>query len=491
MTVEQLRGPLGVAVLAVLLVAAYVALVVVPRNRKPSSATAWMLLIYILPVVGLLAFLVIGSPRLPAARRARQTEVDRRIAARVVAEGLGHVEAPGPPWLDGVVRQNQNVGALPMLQGCSAEIHDGYEETIQAIADDIAAATDFVHVEVYILSLDETTEPFFAALEKAVANGAGVRVLLDHIGSAGYPGYRATLERLTAAGVQWHLMLPVQPWRGRYQRPDLRNHRKLVVVDGLVGWAGSQNVIDSSYDKRANRRKGLRWQDLMVRVRGPVVQSLDAVFLTDWFSETDELLDITAPERPTDAAGVAAEGPLAIQVLPSGPGYDTENNLLMFNALLYSARRRVSITSPYFVPDESLLDAVVAAGLRGLDVELFVPAEADQFFVQHAQRSYFETLLRAGVRIHLYPAPTVLHAKHMSIDDDVAYVGSSNLDIRSFQLDLESSLLIQGREFVDDLRRVEDGYRAASRELTLAEWLYRPRVARVVDNLARLTSALQ
>jgi cardiolipin synthase len=281
-------------------------------------------------------------------------------------------------------------------------------------------------------------------------------------------------------------MLPVQPLRGRYQRPDLRNHRKLVVVDGRTGWAGSQNLVDRSYNKRVNRRRGLQWQDLMVRLRGPAVQELDAVFVTDWFSETDELLGIEAKDAPDGPVG-----DLAVQVVPSGPGFDTENNLRLFTSLLYGAQDRVSITSPYFVPDESLLYAVTSAGYRGVAVELFVPEQADQFLVHHAQRSYYEQLLRAGVRIWLYPRPYVLHAKHVSVDSEIAVVGSSNLDIRSFTLDLELTLLVHGRSFARQVQAVEDGYRAVSRELVLDAWLARPRWERVVDNLARLTSSLQ
>ncbi len=385
-----------------------------------------------------------------------------------------------------MVRLNQRTGALPMLQGNSAFLDTGYESALQAIAADIDSARDFVHVEFYLLAHDTTTAPVFDAMERAVARGVTVRVLLDHIGSWGSPGYRRTLTKLTDIGAQWHLMLPVQPFRGRYQRPDLRNHRKLVVVDGRVGWAGSQNLIDPSYNKRANRRRGLQWQDLMVRLRGPVVQALEALFVTDWFSETDELLGVGTPEPTADP-----HGDLHIQVVPSGPGFETENNLNLFNSLMYGAQERISITSPYFVPDESLLYAVTAAGLRGVDVELFVPEQADQFLVHHAQRSYYEQLLRAGIRIYLYPAPYVLHAKHMSVDEDISVVGSSNLDIRSFTLALEATLLIHGVGFSQQLREVEDGYRSVSRELTLPDWLARPRWVKVTDNLARLTSALQ
>ena len=157
-------------------------------------------------------------------------------------------------------------------------------------------------------------------------------------------------------------------------------------------------------------------------------------------------------------------------MLPSGPGYVTENNLRLFTALIYSAQRRISITSPYFVPDEPLLYAVTTAARRGVDVELFVSEEGDQFMVYHAQCSYYAALLEAGVRIYLYPAPAVLHSKHFSIDDDVAVIGSSNMDMRSFALNYEVSLMLTGGDIVQRFREVEDTYRALSRELTVEEW---------------------
>ena len=196
------------------------------------------------------------------------------------------------------------------------------------------------------------------------------------------------------------------------------------------------------------------------------------LFATDWYSETGTRLtdEIRAP--------TPVAGSVPAQVIPSGPGFATENNLRAFTTLLYSAQRRLSITSPYFVPDESLLYAVTTAAQRGVDVELFVSEAGDQFMVYHAQRSYYEALLRAGVRIFLYPAPYVLHSKFFSVDDDVAVVGSSNLDMRSFALNYEVSLMIPDPEVVSRVREVEDTYRALSRELTLEEWLTRGRRCR-------------
>jgi cardiolipin synthase len=282
-------------------------------------------------------------------------------------------------------------------------------------------------------------------------------------------------------------MLPIQPLKGKFQRPDLRNHRKILIIDGEVGFTGSQNVIDSSYDKRGNLRRGLRWKDLMVRFEGPIVAGLHALFVTDWYSETDELL-------------VREVGPIEVergselldaQVVPSGPGFDGENNLRLFNSLIYAAQKRVIITTPYFVPDESMLYAITTAAESGIDVQLFMSEIGDQAVTYHAQRSYYESLLRAGVRIWLYRSPTILHAKHMTIDDQVAIIGSSNMDMSSFSLDLEITMMIKGSKFVQSLRRVEDSYRMRSRELTLDEWMRRSSRSKVLDNVARLTAAVQ
>lgn len=257
-----------------------------------------------------------------------------------------------------------------------------------------------------------------------------------------------------------------------------------------MSFTGSQNVVDRSYGKRANRRRGLQWQDLMLRLEGQVVAEINAIFITDWYTETDELITEEVDRAPILEDGARSNRPLS-QVVPSGPSFESENNLRLFNSLLHGAKRRVSITSPYFVPDESLFYAVTTAAQRGVDVELFVSANGDHFSTFYAQRSYYEQLLRAGIRIHLYPAPFILHAKHLSIDDDVAVVGSSNMDRRSFSLNLEISLMLVGSDFLDRLRTVEDVYRSRSRELTLDAWLERPLRHKVVDNVARLTSALQ
>lgn len=463
------------------------ALVVIPRDRKPTSAMAWLLAIFLIPIVGVFFFLLIGSYRLPKSRRLKQKEVDAIIAERMRDMNLPVDAAAWPSWLPGVVALNQHLSTIPAVGGNSATLIDDYQLGIDAMAADIDTATEFVHVEFYIVSFDSTTASFFAAMERAVARGVSVRVLLDHVASVRAANSKKTFQELDRIGAKWQFMLPFQPLKGNYQRPDLRNHRKLVVVDGRVGFMGSQNMIDRTYNAKNNIKRGLKWQELMTRVTGPAVSTINAIFLGDWYSETDERID----HEHVLATNVARTGVVDAQVVPSGPGYDEENNLRLFLGLVHSAQQQVIITSPYFVPDESLMYAITSAAQRGLRVELFVSEIGDQFGVYHAQRSYYGALLRSGVKIWLYPAPFILHAKHLSIDDDVAVIGSSNMDIRSFNLDLEVSLLVRDPEFVAGMRAVEQNYRDIGRELTLQEWNREPLHRTFFDGLLRLTSAVQ
>ncbi|HEY9324558.1 MAG TPA: cardiolipin synthase [Agromyces sp.] len=488
MTSEQTALLFAGIVVVIDMIIRVTAIIVVPRNRRPTAGMAWLLAIFFLPFIGVFFFLLIGNPKLPKHRRQKQAEVDRYI--RESTHGVERVSDAGhwPGWFEGVVRLNRNLGSMPLIGSNSASLIGDYQGSLDAMTDAVRGAKRYVHVEFYILALDTTTAPFFDALGDAVARGVDVRLMLDHVASLRVKGYRRTLERLTTMGVRWQLMLPVQPLKGKYQRPDLRNHRKILVIDGEVGFMGSQNIIDRSYNKRSNIRRGLKWKELVARVEGPIVAGLDAIFATDWYLETGEepVRDLS---ESLDQPGEAQD--LDCQVVPSGPGYSNENNLKLFLALLYAAEERIILTSPYFVPDEAMLRAISGATQRGIHVELFVSEIGDQALVYHAQRSYYEALLRAGVKIYMYQEPYILHSKHFTIDDDVAVIGSSNMDIRSFELNMEVSLLVRGASFVREMRAVEDGYRRHSRELTLDEWMKQPLRSTVLDNLARLSSALQ
>ncbi len=460
---------------------------VIPGNRRPTTAMAWLLCIFFLPLLGLALFLLFGNFRLSRRRREYQADVSRRVLASTQDIALAVPPYQGPEWINSAIGLNRRLGSFPCLDGNTVELINDYQESLDAMADAVSSATEFVNAEFYIMSSDASTERLLRELEAAAERGVRVRVLFDHLGSLRVPKYRQLIRRLKRSRIQWRRMLPLQPFLGTWRRPDLRNHRKILVVDGLIGFTGSQNLIEPSYRNKHHRKVGRTWVELMARLEGPIVGTLNVMFATDWSSETEESLADELTSHHWDAP----HGGVMCQVVPSGPGFVTENNLRLFNTLLYSAQHRITISSPYFVPDDSLLYAITTAAQRGVEVELFVSEKGDQFLVHHAQRSYYEALLEAGVRIFLYSAPKVLHSKHFTVDEDVAVLGSSNMDMRSFSLNLEVSVMLLGHDIVKRMRQVEDGYREKSRELNLDEWQARPILARYVDNVARLTATLQ
>jgi cardiolipin synthase len=466
------------------------ALFVVPRNRKPSSATAWLLVIFFFPTLGILFFLLLGSPKLPKSRRAAQKTLDKFIDKTLVQfkkhrDSNNLLTAEVPQKFRSLAQLSESLSHLPPFTGNKIEVLPEYDEVIKQIINDIDKAEQYVHLEYFIIALDEVTEPLFVALANAVQRSVIVRVMYDSISSKRYPNFKKMLARLEADKVHVQAMLPLKFGKG-YVRPDLRNHRKLIIIDGHTGYTGSQNLIQRNY----HRKDSIYYDELVVRLRGPVVLQLAAVFLTDWYSETGMLLsnrDVGTNENEA----IQSYGSSMAQILPSGPGYEDENNLKLFTSLIHSAQKSITITNPYFVPDDALTTAITSAAKRGVDVVLINSEVMDQWMVGHAQRSFYEVLLKAGVKIYCYKAPILLHSKFITVDDEIATIGSSNLDIRSFELDLEVTLIAYDPKVVKELKNIEATYLARSTQVELKQWQKRPKYMILFDNIARLTSALQ
>ncbi|MEO8030139.1 MAG: cardiolipin synthase [Gemmatimonadota bacterium] len=455
-----------------------VMLLVVPFRRSPDAARGWLLLVFFEPVLGLTLYLIIGRPTPPRWRAVRFRQLPAALAptierlrrsATVLRPDMGPALAP-------IIALAERLGTIPITGGNQAEILTDYLATIERLVAEIDAATHHVHLLFYIFADDDVGGRVIEALQRASGRGVQCRVLIDSVGSK--PWRRTVLHRLVAAGVQAHAVLPVGPLRRRAGRIDLRNHRKIAVMDGRVGYTGSLNIVNPDF------KPGLTYEELMVRVTGPVTLALQFLFAGDWYVETGELLDDVAI-----FPAPVAEGAVAAQALPSGPLYPHANNQWLITALVHSACTRVVITTPYFVPDAPLLQAVQTAVLRGAEVHLVVPGQDDQLLVTLAQKSYYGELLDAGVRIHRYQ-PRFLHAKHVTIDDQVSWIGSSNMDVRSFVLNEEVVLLFYDRQLTAQLVREQQRYFRDSHPLTADQWRRRPRRTRIVQNLARLLSPL-
>jgi cardiolipin synthase len=291
--------------------------------------------------------------------------------------------------------------------------------------------------------------------------------------------FRTLGHKMMEQGILLREAMPVGRFRRRMARVDLRNHRKLVVIDGCLGYTGSQNIVNADYGHR-----GVAYTDLMVRLAGPTVLELQGVFLSDWHFETREILD-DEDVYPT----LALKGSGLVQTLPSGPNYPTDNYQRLLVAALYEAREHVVLTTPYFVPDEPFMQALEVAVRRGVKVDLIVPEHCHQILIGAASRAYYDDLIAVGVNVHLYK-PGLLHSKTMSIDRSLALIGTGNFDIRSFTLDFEVNLICYGREMTDRLREVQGRYLRDSVPLDPVAWKQRPMIRRLGQNMAKLFSSV-
>ncbi|MYM20150.1 cardiolipin synthase A [Brevibacterium sp. 5221] len=466
-----------------------IAVGVVPDNRKPGSAAGWLMLILFLPIVGVPLFLILGSPYIDRPRERIQREANKLLAkgTKQVPDYPAALEPSAA--LASVIGLDRRLTYLPMVDGDNEGVLMSDAESLARMVRLVEGAQRYVHCEIYIMAWDETTNAFFEACAAAVRRGVRVRVMMDHLGSRKYPGFKHLGRRLSEAGIEWHLMLPFLPLKGKIRRPDLRNHRKLLVVDGKYGVMGSQNMITPDYESKKNDEVGRRWHDVTVELTGQIVMELEAVFETDWYTESGEELDYLVYRMPDEPAPPLGGKTNAFQLVPSGPGFHTAPNLRLYTSLIGMATKHVRMVSPYFVPSESFLDAITTACYRGVRFDLYL-CSSDQYVVGRAQESYYEALLEAGVIIHEYPKPELLHTKCFTIDGTYAVMGSANMDMRSFGLNYEISLLSARGNMLDQIEQVIDSYDAKSSLLDLEQWRRRPWTRKYMESVCRLSSAL-
>jgi cardiolipin synthase len=455
-----------------------VMLAVVPFRRTPAAAKGWLLLIFFEPWIGVLLYAMIGRPRMPRSRieqMARLPQALAKVRERVLKHpNIFHPElSPGFEWTGYLA---ERLGRMPSFDGNAAEIMVDYDTILVRLAADIDRATNHVHLQYFLFKADSATAPVIAALGRAVERGVVCRVLVDAVGSRS--GLPVLLPKLTALGIDVREMLPVGLFRSKRARLDLRNHRKIAIIDGRVAFTGSQNLVASDFIA------GINYEELVLRLTGPVVLQLQYIFATDWFLETDEILESKKIFPDPEITGL-----IPIQALASGPDFPTQNNQRFIVALIYAARKQIKITTPYFIPDEPMLQALQTAALRGVDVHLIVSEAGDQVLVSWAQKSYYKELLEAGIKVHLYQK-SFLHAKFLTIDDHIGLVGTSNMDIRSFVLNAEHILVIHDPDMTSRLKSEQQRYIGNCRSLDLQQWQQRPYRIKLAEHLARLASPL-
>jgi cardiolipin synthase A/B len=463
---------------------------VIMRARPVPVTLAWMiLLLFPVPFVGAAAYAIVGEVRLGS----RRLRLHRALTDSFSERATVLWKARSQEWpaefddYKHISHLGTSVGDMPPLRGNALRLIAGSDRFVEELVADIDGAMHTVHMVMYIWMERGAGATVADAVARAARRGVRCRVLVDGVGSKRF--LRSKLpERLREAGAEVAAALPVSAVRMLFARLDLRNHRKVAVIDGWTAYTGSGNITDSSFGYRPLRGIG-PWIDAMVRVQGPAAKALELTFLRDWAVEADERVAERLEEMLGDAP--VPEGGSIVQVVPSGPGSGPSMNA-MRDALLtaiYSARRELILTTPYFVPDEATKEAIVAAALRGVAVTLVVPRKSDGVIVGAASRACYPDLLAAGVRVKEY-REGLLHAKTMTIDGTVGVIGSANLDMRSFYLNFEVTLFVFDTDQASVLRMLQVEYMEQSSDLFMEQWNERPGWARALDNTARLLSPL-
>ena len=444
----------------ILLIVAEIAVLVrvlIRPHREPASRLAWIAVVIALPLVGVIAYLILGEIRISGRRREHGRDIDAALPRPTGDESCLSSLGAGPHKAPFALARTVN--SLDPTCGNQARLAADSNAAIDEIVADIDGARRHVHLCSYIWLSDNNGLKVKEACIRAARRGVSVRILADALGSWRLIGSSHWRE-LRDQGCNVRVALPVgNPiWTLIRGRVDLRNHRKLVVLDNRIAWCGSQNIADPEFRIKA---RFAPWVDIMTRWEGPVAQHNQYLFVSDWMAEGGE--DIS--ELLTEQTGSGPEGSILAQVIGTGPTASFDAMPSCFSELIHSAREELVITTPYFVPDEQLLFAITSAARRGVRTVMVFPRRCDSRIVAATSRSYYEDLIKAGVCVYEY-RPGLLHSKTMIVDGAVGLIGSANLDRRSFELNFENNILFADKGFAALLRRRQDQYLADSDAIT-------------------------
>ena len=425
-------------------------------HRDPAARLAWVIIIIVAPIIGMVAYLLLGEARVSASRKERGRTIDADLPRPPVEDKTVETMAATP--YDAPFALARTVNGLGPTAGNRATLAKDSNQAVDAMVADIDSAHDHVHACFYIWLDDTNGLKLKDAMVRAAKRGATVRVLSDALGSRKFVRSPHWAE-LQDAGVEARVALPVGNllWTMIRGRVDLRNHRKLLVIDGVIAWCGSQNAADPEFRVKPHYAP---WVDVMSRWQGPVTRDWQFLFVSDWMGEHGEDLSamLLAPPAP-------ATGGIVAQVIGTGPTLPYAAMTACFAELVHSARDELMITTPYFVPDDALLFAILSAARRGVRTVLVLPARNDSHIVAAASRSHYGDLLKAGVELYEYQCG-LLHAKTMVVDGKVGLIGSANLDRRSFELNFENNILFYDADFASKIRERQNEFLADSKIVT-------------------------
>jgi cardiolipin synthase A/B len=425
-------------------------------HREPASRLAWIIAIFALPIGGAILYLLVGETRIRGGRRKRGKEINARLPrppGNYKCDGEAACAAHWAPFA-----LARTVNHLDPTSGNNAWLAADSNAAIDEMVSDIDAARKTVHGCFYIWLADNNGLKLKHALIRAAKRGVRVRLLADALGSRLLIRSKHWRD-MRDSGCEVRVALPVgNPlWTVIRGRVDLRNHRKLMIVDNRVAWCGSQNCADPEFRIKPRYAP---WVDIMSRWEGPVARHCQYLFVSDWIAEGgEEITDLLKKPLPRGSGAIVA------QVLGTGPTAEFDAMPACFSELIHSAREELVITTPYFVPDEQLLFALTSAARRGVRTLMLFPKRNDNWIVAAASRSYYKDLIDAGAEIYEFK-PGLLHAKTMVVDGCTGLIGSANLDRRSFELNFENNILFEDQAFAAAVRTRQDQYLADSDQVT-------------------------
>ena len=429
-------------------------------HREPASRIAWVAVITLIPILGCIAYILFGEVNIGRAhiiRRRQITNDTTHLKAALASDPFVSTDIPAS--YRHLFQTGQSISGFPPVSGNQAQLMVDSNTAIDAMIADIDAATDRVHLLFYIWLPDNNGRKMAQALQRAAQRGVQCRAMVDCLGSRDLVRSKLWKE-MHQAGVHTAQALQIgnpllRLFKGRI---DLRNHRKILVVDQKITYCGSQNCADPEFLIKA---KFAPWVDTMVRFKGPIAQQNDHLFVRDWMTYTDQTIDCDFQSKDE-----FKESGFPAQVIGTGPTVRFSAMPELFESLMHAARKELTITTPYYVPDESLQLALCAAAYRGVDTRIIFPARNDSRIVAAASRSYYQHLLESGVKIFEY-LPGLLHSKTLTLDGDITLIGSANMDRRSFELNYENNILLYNPSLTQEVRKRQEQYLEKSEQVTL------------------------
>jgi len=448
-----------------------VVMVVILDNRNPLKTISWVLVLILLPYVGLFLYIFLGQ-------RYRKVKIISKKSIRSIENNPAYLyeeldPSSYPPECTGLIRLLRENNSHPVFSGNNLRLLTSGREQFDSLFADIRRAKKHIHLEYYIIDSCRIGYELQSLLLQKAQEGVEVRVIYDDLGS--WHTKNAYFKELSDAGVQVFPFLKVRlPWLS--PKANYRNHRKIVVIDGEIGYTGGFNFADRYLDGGNFNY----WRDTQVRIEGKGVYGLQTAFLIDWYFISRNL--ITSKFYFPD---IPVKGTCLVQTATSSIDTDWENIMQGFFKILSTAEHYVYLQTPYFLPNESLLTAMQTAALSGVDVRLMVPADSDTKVALKGMHSYFTEILEAGVKVYVYHRG-FLHAKTVVSDDIVSTVGSTNFDYRSFELDFEVNAFIYDKTFAEEMKAVFLNDEKDCTEIILSEWADRPKIKRYIESICRV-----